>query len=59
MDKVRLGPRTLLYPLPAVLVGIKVNADPEKIDPLLFIPGTRQYHRLGEVIAKAFHVGRE
>ncbi len=35
------------------------KADPEKIDPLVFIPGTRRYHRLGEVIARAFHVGRE
>ena len=35
------------------------KADPEKIDPLLFIPGTRQYHRWGEVIGKTFHVGRE
>lgn len=28
MEKVRLGPRTLLYPLPALLVGVKVDEKP-------------------------------
>jgi flavin reductase (DIM6/NTAB) family NADH-FMN oxidoreductase RutF len=33
--------------------------DPGKIDPLIYIPGTRKYHRLGEFIAPAFHIGKE
>ena len=35
------------------------KADPEKIDPLVFAPGTRQYRRLGEFVGKAFHIGKE
>jgi len=35
------------------------KADPEKIDPLVYSPGAQNYHRLGEVIARAFHVGKE
>jgi len=35
------------------------NADAEKIDPLVYSPGTTQYQRLGEVIGKAFHIGKE
>ena len=35
------------------------KGDPRKIDPLIFIPGTREYHRLGEVIAPAFKIGKE
>jgi flavin reductase (DIM6/NTAB) family NADH-FMN oxidoreductase RutF len=35
------------------------KADSEKIDPLVFVPGTRQYRRLGETIGKAFHIGKE
>jgi flavin reductase (DIM6/NTAB) family NADH-FMN oxidoreductase RutF len=35
------------------------NADPEKIDPLIYIPGTMKYHRLGEAIAPAFKIGKE
>ena len=34
------------------------KADPEKIDPLIFTPGTIKYHRLGEAIASAFKVGK-
>jgi flavin reductase (DIM6/NTAB) family NADH-FMN oxidoreductase RutF len=33
--------------------------DPEKIDPLIFLPSVQQYGRLGELIAKAFQVGKE
>jgi flavin reductase (DIM6/NTAB) family NADH-FMN oxidoreductase RutF len=35
------------------------KADPEKIDPLVFSPAVQQYHRLGPVIARAFHVGKD
>lgn len=35
------------------------KADPAKVNPLIFAPGTMQYHRLGETIARAFHVGQE
>jgi len=33
--------------------------DPEKIDPLIFLPGVQRYGKLGELIAKAFQVGKE
>jgi len=33
--------------------------DPEKIDPPVYIRSTMTYHRLGEVLAFAFSVGRE
>ncbi|HUU40793.1 MAG TPA: flavin reductase family protein [Desulfatiglandales bacterium] len=35
------------------------KADPVKIDPLIYTPGTTKYHRLGEVIASAFEIGKE
>ena len=35
------------------------NADPKKIDPLIFVTPTFQYHRLGEIVAKTFDVGKE
>jgi flavin reductase (DIM6/NTAB) family NADH-FMN oxidoreductase RutF len=35
------------------------KVDPEKIDPPLYIRPTMTYHRLGEVLASAFNVGRE
>lgn len=35
------------------------KADAEKIDPLVYSSGTTQYQRLGEVIGKAFHIGKE
>jgi len=34
------------------------KVDPAKIDPLIYIPGTVKYHRLGEDIASAFKVGK-
>jgi hypothetical protein len=34
------------------------KADPEKIDPLIYAPGTMKYHRLGEAIASAFKAGK-
>lgn len=37
----------------------KGKADPAKINPLIYAPGTMQYHCLGEAIARAFHVGEE
>ncbi len=33
--------------------------DPEKIDPLIYTTGVTQYQRLGEVIGKAFHLGKD
>jgi hypothetical protein len=33
--------------------------DPEKIDPPVYIRTTMKYHRLGEVFASAFNVGKE
>jgi len=33
--------------------------DPGKIDPLIFSPSTVKYHRLGEVVATAFKIGKE
>ena len=35
------------------------KADPEKIDPLVYTPGVRKYQRLGDVIAKAYDVGKD
>jgi flavin reductase (DIM6/NTAB) family NADH-FMN oxidoreductase RutF len=35
------------------------KVDPEKIDPPIYIRPTMKYHRLGEVLASAFNVGRE
>jgi flavin reductase (DIM6/NTAB) family NADH-FMN oxidoreductase RutF len=35
------------------------KGDPETIDPLIFIPGTSKYHRLGEEIAPAFQIGKK
>ena len=32
------------------------KADPVKIDPLIYTPGTMKYHRLGEAIAPAFKI---
>jgi hypothetical protein len=31
MEKLRLGPKTLLFPMPAVLVGAKVGKQPNFI----------------------------
>jgi flavin reductase (DIM6/NTAB) family NADH-FMN oxidoreductase RutF len=33
--------------------------DPEKIDPLIYTPGVMKYQRLGEVVGKAFDMGKE
>ncbi len=33
--------------------------DPGKIDPLIYIPSTMKYHRLGEVVARSFKIGKE
>jgi flavin reductase (DIM6/NTAB) family NADH-FMN oxidoreductase RutF len=33
--------------------------DPEKIDPLIYTPGVMQYQRLGEIVGKAFHMGKD
>jgi hypothetical protein len=35
------------------------KADPGKIDPPIYIRSTMKYHRLGEVFASAFNVGKE
>jgi hypothetical protein len=33
--------------------------DSLKIDPLIYTTGVTQYQRLGEVIGKAFHMGKD
>ena len=33
--------------------------DPEKIDPLIYTPGVLQYQRLGEIVGKAFDMGKD
>jgi flavin reductase (DIM6/NTAB) family NADH-FMN oxidoreductase RutF len=35
------------------------KADPAKIDPLIYITGTRQYQRLGDVVGKAWEIGKK
>jgi flavin reductase (DIM6/NTAB) family NADH-FMN oxidoreductase RutF len=35
------------------------KADPEKVDPLVYTTGAMQYRRLGQVVARAFHAGKE
>jgi flavin reductase (DIM6/NTAB) family NADH-FMN oxidoreductase RutF len=35
------------------------KADPEKVDPLVYTPGARKYQRLGDVIGKAYQVGKD
>ena len=35
------------------------KGDRETIDPLVYIPGTSKYHRLGKEIAPAFQIGKE
>jgi flavin reductase (DIM6/NTAB) family NADH-FMN oxidoreductase RutF len=32
---------------------------PAEIDPLIYTPSSHQYQRLGEVVGKAFHDGRQ
>lgn len=34
------------------------KGDPGKIDPLIYIPSTMEYHRLGEAIGPAFKIGK-
>lgn len=35
------------------------KADADKIDPLIYVTALQQYRRLGDVVAKAFDVGKE
>jgi flavin reductase (DIM6/NTAB) family NADH-FMN oxidoreductase RutF len=35
------------------------KADPAKIDPLIYTTGVRQYQRLGEVVGKAWDIGKK
>ena len=35
------------------------KADPKKIDPLVYTPAAQEYRRLGEVVGRAFHMGKE
>jgi flavin reductase (DIM6/NTAB) family NADH-FMN oxidoreductase RutF len=35
------------------------KADPTKIDPLIYTTGARQYQRLGEVVGRAWEVGKK
>jgi hypothetical protein len=32
--------------------------DPGKIDPLIYTTGVTQYQRLGDIIGRAFHMGK-
>lgn len=34
------------------------QVDPVKIDPLVYTTGTRRYHRLGEIVGRAWEVGQ-
>jgi len=35
------------------------QADAAKVDPLVYSPGTGNYHQLGEVVGKAFSIGKK
>ena len=35
------------------------KVDPAKIDPLIYTTGARQYQRLGEIVGKAWHMGKK
>ncbi|MBN1636556.1 MAG: flavin reductase family protein [Deltaproteobacteria bacterium] len=35
------------------------KADPLKINPLIYSPSSQNYHRLGEIVGKAFYDGRD
>ena len=35
------------------------NPDPEKIRPMIFSPGTREYHGLGQLLGKGFDMGKK
>jgi flavin reductase (DIM6/NTAB) family NADH-FMN oxidoreductase RutF len=35
------------------------KADPAKIDPLMYITGARQYQRLGDVVGRAWDIGKK
>ena len=55
MSKVKVGPKTLLYPRPAILVGANVDDKP-----LIYSTGPDgQYQAFGEVIGKEFSIGKE
>lgn len=64
MQSIHLGSHTLVI---GEIIETYINdncltdgdADAEKIDPLVYSTGTAQYHRLGEVIGRAFHIGKE
>jgi flavin reductase (DIM6/NTAB) family NADH-FMN oxidoreductase RutF len=45
------------YVSPECLMGKTI--DPAKLDPLVYTPGVQVYQRLGEVVGKAFHDGRD
>ena len=64
MQSIHLGSHTLII---GEIIETYINdncltdgkADAEKIDPLVYSTGTAQYRRLGEVIGRAFHIGKE
>jgi len=35
------------------------NVDIEKLDPLIYVPGTREYRRIGDKVADAYSVGKK
>jgi flavin reductase (DIM6/NTAB) family NADH-FMN oxidoreductase RutF len=42
----------------SVLDDAGVNVDVARLDPLIYIPGTREYRRIGEKVADAYSVGK-
>lgn len=64
IHRLDLGSHTLVvgeiietYVSPECLTGKTI--DPAKVDPLVYTPGSQVYQRLGEVVGKAFHDGRD
>ncbi|MEN6473646.1 MAG: flavin reductase family protein [Syntrophaceae bacterium] len=64
IHRLDLGSHTLVvgeiietYVSPECLTDGKI--DPAKVDPLIYTPGIQVYQRLGEVVGKAFHDGRD
>ncbi|MEF2229928.1 MAG: flavin reductase family protein [Pseudodesulfovibrio sp.] len=38
---------------------VEGNPDPEKVRPMIFTPGTRDYHGLGKLLGKGFDMGKK
>ena len=62
MKKTAIGPMTLLYPKPTLLIGANVNGKPdvEKVRPLVYTSGVQYaYFSLGKRLAPGFQVGKK